>query len=111
MPRGPHIPLEKRISCVLLRYYTGMQHAAIATELNMVPSTVRNTYSRIQKAASGSTNILDLLLHCGTCPRSGFSLKITPSSEEANAIRTEVKAKKHQIPEEVANWVLNRQQQ
>lgn len=109
MPKGPQLTTEIRTACIVLRYSVGKQHAEIAEELNLKPATVRATCTRIQKA-TGSTNLLDLLQHCGVCRRSGRPLKIKPGSPEANRIRAAVKANKYQIPEEVAQWVLDKQQ-
>lgn len=109
MPKGPQLTTEMRTACIVLRYSVGRQHAAIAEELNLKPATVRATCTRIQKA-TGSTNLLELLQHCGTCQRSGRPLKVKPGSPEANRIRAAVKANKYQVPEEVAQWVLQQRQ-
>lgn len=101
MPKGPHIPSEVRAACVVLRFHVGKGPTQIARELNLKPGTVRNTCMRISRAA-GSTNLLDLLQHCGTCPRSGRPSKITPNSEEANNIRSAVTKYKHQPPKDIA---------
>lgn len=70
IPKGPRLTTELRVACVVLRFQGGMQHTAIAEELKLKPSIVRNTCSRVQEAA-GSTELLELLKHCGTRPRSG----------------------------------------
>lgn len=101
MPKGPQLSVETRVTCVVMRYSGGMQHAAIAEELNLKPATVRATYTRIAKAAS-STRLLSLLQHCATCPRSGRPVKIKPGSIAANKIRVAIKANKYQIPHEVS---------
>lgn len=108
MPKGPHLSPEVRAACVVMHFHGEMQYVRIAEKLNLKPGTVRNTCARIRKVA-GSTNLLDLLQHCGTCPRSGRPLKIAPGSEEANKIRSAVKEYKYQFPKEVAQWVLSRQ--
>jgi hypothetical protein len=69
MPGGPDLSIEVRTACVVLRS-TGMQHAEIARRLELKPGTVRTTCTRVQKKA-GSTNLLELLKHCGTRPRTG----------------------------------------
>lgn len=70
MPKGPELSVELRVACVVMRYSGGMRHSAIAEELKLNPSTVRQTCSRVLKLA-GSTELLVLLQHCGTRPRSG----------------------------------------
>jgi hypothetical protein len=84
-----------------MHWQGGMQYVRIAEVLNLKPGTVRNTCARI-KAAAGNTNLLDLLQHYATCPRSGRPLKITPGSLVANKIRSVVKEYEYQFPEEVA---------
>jgi hypothetical protein len=108
MPKGPHLSSEIRAACMVMRYHKGLPCVKIAKELNLKPGTVRNTCMMISRAA-GTTNLLDLLQHYRTCPRSGRPLKVAPGSKEANIIRSAVKKYKYQFPEEVAQWVLHRQ--
>jgi hypothetical protein len=110
MPSNAQLSVEIRTAIIVMRYYRKKKHKEIAEELNLKPGTVRMTCQRIAKA-TGSTNLLDLLQHCGHGIHSGRPLKVKPGSEEANEIRTAVKKHKYQFPEEVASWVLQQRQQ
>lgn len=89
MPKGPQLTTEMRVACIVMRYQAKMQHEEIARELNLNPSSVRNTCSRAQKSA-GSTELLELLKHCRTQPRSGRPPRKQPRTRKANKIKPAV---------------------
>jgi hypothetical protein len=95
MPGGPDLSIEVRTACVVLRYATGMQHAEIARRLELKPGTVRTTCTRVQKKA-GSTNLLELLKHCGTLPRTGRPP--APGAKPTKKRRAALKKQKAVVP-------------
>jgi hypothetical protein len=95
MPGGPDLSVEVRTACVVLRYASGMQHAEIARRLDLKPGTVRTTCTRVQKKA-GSTDLLELLKHCGTLPRTGRPP--APGAKPTKKRRAALKKQKAVVP-------------
>lgn len=96
MPKGPQLTTEMRVACIVMRYQAKMQHEDIARELNLNPSSVRNTCSRAQKLA-GSTELLELLKHCRTQPRSGRPPRKQPRTRKANKIKPAVQTNEEAV--------------
>lgn len=96
MPKGPQLTTELRVACIVMRYQAKMQHEEIARELNLNPSSVRNTCSRAQKLA-GSTELLELLKHCRTQPRSGRCPRKQPRTRKANKIKPAVQTNEEAV--------------